>query len=109
MPPLIVFVHGLLSRGANSSAIQRGDLYACAAAEVKLVSGGDLIRLGECMPHTILKINERKQKNRTECKSMSFRPMLRFLLSLAFFPHPCLTDIVFPKPIQPALLCNLIS
>ena len=30
--------------------------------EVRLVSGGDLIRLGECMPHTILKINKRKQE-----------------------------------------------
>ena len=39
---------------------------------------------------------------------MSFRPMLRYLLSLAFFPYPCLTGIFFPKPIQPALLWNLI-
>ena len=77
--------------------------------EVRLVSG-DLIRLGECMPHTVLKINKRKQKNRTVCKSMSFRSMLRFLLSLAFFfPHPCLTDIFFPKLIQPLLLWNLTS
>ena len=96
--------------GAQTPVPSSGGIYMPVQQrpEVRLLSAGDLIRLGECMPHTILKINKRKQ-NGVQVDEFSTRVTLSFIPCFHFFPHPCLTDIFFPKPIQPALLWNLTS